>query len=192
MFIIRYAASRQDRRLCQWGSSLVLSTGNHQVGRWLIIVIVIIINDHIIAIIINDHITVWVQRVRVAPDYLPCLTSDIKLAAVENLPSGVAPSSGPPPLSSCWSPTWFWSHPRRWCCKNWLYPRSLTWYDKVKGKFWCSPKFLLELLFSLGPSYWRGRVYKLKFYLSVCLSVCLYVITSTFPILGLQIIPESC
>merc|ERR1712168_1096294 len=26
-----------------------------------------------------------------------------------------------------------WSRPkfRRWCCKNWLYPRSLTWYDKV-------------------------------------------------------------
>ena len=43
-------------------------------------------------------------------------------------------------------------------------------------------------VFSLDPSYRRGRVYKLKF----CLSVCLYVITSTFPFYGLQIIPESC
>ena len=42
--------------------------------------------------------------------------------------------------------------------------------------------------FSLDPSYRRGRVYKRKFYLYVCT----YVITSTFPILGLQIIPESC
>ena len=42
--------------------------------------------------------------------------------------------------------------------------------------------------FSLDPSYRRGRVYKLKF----CLFVCLYVITSTFPFYGLQIIPESC
>ena len=44
------------------------------------------------------------------------------------------------------------------------------------------------LYFSLDPSYRRGRVYKLKF----CVSVCLYVITSTFPFCGLQIIPESC
>ena len=36
--------------------------------------------------------------------------------------------------------------------------------------------------FSLDPSYLRGRVYKRKFCLYVCLSVRLYVITSTFPI----------
>ena len=41
--------------------------------------------------------------------------------------------------------------------------------------------------FSLEPSYRRGRVYKLKF----CLFVCLSVIASIFPIYGLQIIPES-
>merc|ERR1712037_557605 len=29
--------------------------------------------------------------------------------------------------SSVWSRAKF----RRWCCNNWLYPRSLTWYDKV-------------------------------------------------------------
>ena len=44
------------------------------------------------------------------------------------------------------------------------------------------------IVFSLDPSYRRGRVYKLEF----CLSVILYVITSTFPIWGLQIIAESC
>ena len=42
--------------------------------------------------------------------------------------------------------------------------------------------------FSLDPSYRRSRVYKLKF----CLFVCFYVITSTFPIWRLQIIPKSC
>ena len=44
-----------------------------------------------------------------------------------------------------------------------------------------------DCVFSLDPSYRRGRVYKLKF----CPSVCLSVITSTFSIKTLQIIPES-
>ena len=34
---------------------------------------------------------------------------------------------------------------RRWCCKNWVYPRHLTWYDKV-GASQQLVRFLTHLL----------------------------------------------
>ena len=39
-----------------------------------------------------------VQLVRAAMDSLPCRSCEFKLAAAENLPSGVAPSSGRAPF----------------------------------------------------------------------------------------------
>ena len=51
-------------------------------------------------------------------------------------------------------------------------PVGYQWYDQQLSDF------NFQSVFSLDPSYRRGRVYKLKF----CLFVCPYVITSLFPI----------
>ena len=120
---------------------------NHKTPFWL---------QNYLYLSFDNNLNDWLQqRARAATEYLRCLTCDTRLAVVENPPSGAKPSSGQATLQSSFlmlgcpssvnPQVSFDFFSRRWCCKNWIYPRSLTWYNKVRRQ-WCSPKFHLSIV----------------------------------------------